>query len=134
MDIALHVSGLSDKNVGRLRDAYFAMEDDQIVVAVFTRNGSGNRECYNDSECDIDNVTEYTCCGCIITNADEIFLNFIRDEDDDCDCTYATMYFSILPEYKEEVQKLIEKHPDILNHESFGDRFEKVMAAMQNRK
>lgn len=172
MDVALRVAGLEDKNVGRLRDAYFVMEDDDIIVAVFTRNGGGNRECdrfycdykyscydcyykgknkyikdededeeeeededeedeEEDDEDEKEDRSEKLCQGCIITHAEEIFSNFIRDEDDDCDCTYATMYFSILPEYEEEVDELVKEHLDLLDHESFGDRFEKIMEAIR---
>ncbi len=43
MDLALKISGLSDRNVSRLRDAYFTKGNNQIVVVLFTRNGGGNR-------------------------------------------------------------------------------------------
>jgi hypothetical protein len=98
------------------------MRDDEIVVAVYTRNGGGNRDlCYEYYECHgcaslHGNISEYenTCCGYIITHASKLFPNFIGDEDDDFDCTYATMYFSILPEYVDDVDKLVESDPELL--------------------
>ena len=128
-EIALTVAGLRDKELGRFRDAYLIKKDNQIMVAVYTRNGGGNRECWND-KC---NIEHQTCPGCVITYADRLFPNFITDEDDDFDCTYATMYFSILDEFKDEVQKLVNEHPEFFEHESLSDRFSKIMDAMSNQ-
>lgn len=137
-DIALTVAGLDDKNVGRFRDAYFtADENDKIIVEVFTRNGGGNRTCdkyYNDDsdECDLDD--DFCCQGCIITNAKKLFPTFLRDEDSTFDSTYASMYFSILPEYQEEINKLIEENPGILDRETFEEKFNKLITAISSKK
>ena len=64
-NLAMHAAGLEDKNVGRLRDAYFVMEEGEIAVCVYTRNGGGNRECYTG--CDPNGDPSELCYGCVIT-------------------------------------------------------------------
>ncbi len=110
---ALKAAGLLDRDLGRYRDSFFTSKniDGQLklVVAVLCRNGGDNRLCSYRSidEDDIDDdhggvgspVCE--CNGCIITYASQKFDNFLYDEDADFDYTYAFMYFSILPEYKD---------------------------------
>ena len=90
-DVALEMAGLTDKNLGRYRDAYFEMKDDELIVVVYTRNGCGNRDCIYDDSNDSDEekceVLDTACYGCVITRADEFFPNFISDKDDDFDCT-----------------------------------------------
>jgi hypothetical protein len=136
MDAALKAAGLSDANLGRIRDAYFVNDNQDIVVAVFTRNGGGNRDCIHDDSdtptCDITGDLNDICYGCVITHAEELFPNFIRDEDDDCDSTYATMYFTILPEFKEQVCQAIKENPSLIVKSTFGERFEKTMELLEN--
>jgi len=89
-DILLGILGLSKGDVGRFRDCYVDELDGEQVIAVYTRNGGGNRECWEDDDndgCD--------CPGCVISYCLPDHPNYLRDEDDDFDCTYATIYFSI---------------------------------------
>lgn len=60
----------------------------EYIVAVSTRQGGGNRECWCD---DYDNHEEY----CLSKNNDELTShpNYLSDEDDDFDSTYATFYY-----------------------------------------
>lgn len=108
----LTVSGLDDENLGRVRDIYLELRNGKPVVVVFTRNGGGNRECIY-SDVDDDDMRETAnsalcdCQGCVITYANERFNTYLYDEDWDFDFTYAYMYFSILPEYLEEVTQLV---------------------------
>lgn len=58
------------------------------VVQVSTRQGGGNRECWCD---DYDNHDDY----CLSQNNDELTShpNYLSDEDDDFDSTYADFYY-----------------------------------------
>lgn len=79
--------------IPRFRDAYFDAEENRLVI--FTRTGGGNRD-YYDEPGGYDNE-DYE--GPF--NSDLRALpNFLYDEDDDFDCTYASFYFSIPEAYK----------------------------------
>lgn len=73
-DQLLAVLGLTRSSVGRFRDAFVADGE----IAVYTRNGGGNRDDYQDV---FDELRQHPC--------------YLRDEDDAFDCTYATIYFRI---------------------------------------
>ncbi len=76
---------------GRYRDIY--IEDEHIVL--HTRNGGGNRECYCASE-------DHYCLVEVNTNLTK-HPNYIYDEDDEFDCTYANFYFTVPDKFKEIV-------------------------------
>jgi hypothetical protein len=94
------------EQVGRFRDVYVIVEDGEPVIAVYTRNGGGNRIHYRGG--DDDNVLagpECDCVGCIMTYRLPRLPAYIRDEDDSFDGTYATVYFRLpdpLPDVFEE--------------------------------
>ena len=82
---------LGNPAVARFRDAWVEKgSDGQPVIAIYTRTGGGNRECY---------------CGeygrthpdpdCYLAVNEELARHplYIRDADDDFDSTYATFYF-----------------------------------------
>lgn len=102
-DVILACLGLRKQDVGRFRDAFVANGE----IAVYTRNGGSNRECCGD-ECDTGNK----CYGCIITKVLPKHPHYLRDKDDDFDDTYATIYFSIPPEFRELLAKLDSGHFD----------------------
>lgn len=81
-DLLLATLGLTRNDVGRFRDTYIANGE----IAVYTRNGGGNREDY------MPDFSKHPC--------------YLRDEDDDYDCTYATIYFSYPAEYAADLKKL----------------------------
>lgn len=83
-ELLLSILDLEKGDVGRFRDAFVC--DDPIhgkVIAIYTRNGGGNRENYQDT---LDHLS--TLPG------------WIRDEDDDFDETYCTIYFQIPETFK----------------------------------
>jgi hypothetical protein len=41
----LAIVGLTKTDVGRFRDVYVVKEDGETLIAIYTRNGGGNREC-----------------------------------------------------------------------------------------
>ena len=89
--VLLAMLNLSTEKVGRFRDCFIS----EGKIAVYTRNGGGNRDCWND--CD----PQCTCPGCTIENHLPEHPNYLYDKDDDFDCTYATVYFSFPEKYKE---------------------------------
>lgn len=90
--ILLGLLNLDTRSVGRFRDAFVANGE----IAIYTRNGGGNREHYDDQDPGLD----CGCTGCIITYNLPTHPNYLRDEDDSFDSTYATVYFSIPDEMK----------------------------------
>ena len=88
--LILATLGLTTANVARFRDAFIS----EGKIAVYTRLGGGNRECY------CENGDKHDCYQAKIA-----FLqghpNYLSDEDDDFDETYATFYFSIPPKWQE---------------------------------
>jgi len=73
--------------VGRFRDAWIEQDPtDGLRIAVYTRNGGGNRE----HSCA--DAPELTCTGCVMDALPQHPL-YLRDADDSFDSTYATVYF-----------------------------------------
>ena len=157
--VLLGTLGLTKQDVGRFRDCFIS----DGKIAVYTRNGGGNRECFckYDSKLGsincrhhvvqeivdetifvpLDEVDNYPikwniymgskrqvgtgkkvprdyyvceepdsmacgCFGCAITYRLPEHPRYLYDEDDDFDCTYATIYFSFPEEYKAELEAL----------------------------
>jgi hypothetical protein len=77
---------LGDPEIGRFRDAWVerSPETGDPIIAIYTRNGGGNREHY---DCD-----EGSCTGCVMEKITGCEF-YIRDVDDSFDSTYATIYF-----------------------------------------
>ena len=84
----LAVLGLTQADFARFRDCYIEGE----TVAVYTRLGGGNRECYQAT---IEQIQSHPL--------------YLRDVDDDYDCTYATFYFRIPEEMKAAIAGLVAK-------------------------
>lgn len=70
----LAVLGLDELAIERFRDCYVDKAEGQIVI--FTRTGGGNREYYPNER--------------LVKHP-----NYLYDEDDEYDTTYAYYYFSI---------------------------------------
>jgi hypothetical protein len=88
--VLLHMAGLDRADVGRFRDAYVTERDGEPVIAVYTRNGGGNREHWND---ETDEGRGCDCTGCTQTYRLPGLPGYLGDEDDEFDCTYCTNYF-----------------------------------------
>lgn len=89
-DLLLFTLGLSREDCGRYRDCYLAGD----MIVIYTRNGGGNRDEY---EYIFEELSEHP--------------NYISDEDDDFDCTYARIYFSFPERFKAELTELAAKEP-----------------------
>lgn len=96
-DAILATLGLTRSDVGRFRDCFVANGE----IAVYTRNGGGNRECWEEKE----EGADCLCPGCIMEKLPN-HPYYLRDEDDDFDCTYATIYFRFPEKFAEELKKL----------------------------
>lgn len=143
-DAILATLGLTRESVGRFRDCFVAKGE----IAVYTRNGGGNRSCWHEGDsdehgygsaqckqhsferaedeyttsgliektgrrvtvtryvCDAPRSAACACPGCTIEYRLPKHACCLRDEDDDFDCTYATIYFRFPDEYAEELRKL----------------------------
>jgi hypothetical protein len=89
-DVILATLGITRGDCGRFRDTYIA----DGKIAVYTRNGGGNREGYQDV---FDALSKHPC--------------YLSDVDDDFDSTYATIYFSYPAEFAAELKSVESKEP-----------------------
>jgi hypothetical protein len=103
-----HILGLKVREdmegtpVGRFRD--ISLNADGTEIYLLTRNGGGNRECWNNTE---DSTSGNCLCpGCIQTQLLPQHENYINDRDDDFDCTFAITIFSVPKEYLELTKSL----------------------------
>lgn len=96
--------GVEPDEVPRFRDAFlFDRTPEELGVAIYTRTGGGNRQCYcrdpwhRDQE-EIDALPvgdHFDGCYPAMNRALSLKPTYLSDEDDDFDCTYATFYFRI---------------------------------------
>lgn len=100
-DLILATLGLTREDVGRFRDAFIADGE----VAVYTRNGGGNREHY-DYDKDLTAGVDCRCTGCVMSDVIPRHPLYLRDEDDDFDSTYATIYYRIPDDHAELLRGL----------------------------
>lgn len=84
--VILATLGLSHQDVGRFRDVFVTDKDE---IAVYTRNGGGNRASYQHV---FDALAQHPC--------------YLRDEDDSFDSTYATIYFKFPDEFATHLRSL----------------------------
>jgi len=83
---------LKTDEFGRYRDCWVELnEKEEPIIAIYTRNGGGNREGH------MPDFSKHA--------------NYLYDKDDDFDCTYATIYFSTPDEYKDDFSKIAKKEP-----------------------
>ena len=92
-DFLLGILNLTREDVGRFRDAW--VEDDGKVIAVYTRNGGGNRDHWSFSYPDETPGEKCPCTGCIITHRLPKHALYTKDQDDEFDCTYCTVWFRV---------------------------------------
>lgn len=88
---ALPVCGIDPEQVGRFRDVWIERDGDStdtVILALYTRNGGGNREDYAEQIGYLHSVP-----------------TFVSDRNDDYDSTYATFRFRIRSsDLREEAQ------------------------------
>lgn len=105
-DVLLGVLDLNKKDVGRFRNIYV---NNQEEICVYTRNGGGNRQHWSyDLAKNKEGGDDCSCPGCIITHRLPKHPLYLRDEDDNFDNTYATIYFRIPDDLKEVLSRISE--------------------------
>lgn len=108
--------------VGRFRDIW--LNEDGTEIHLFTRNGGGNRVCWNDS------ATPGVLCecpGCIQTYLLPTHKNYLSDSDDDFDNTFAITIFSVPDECLGFTQELASGVPE----PTLEEKTKKVTEQMQ---
>lgn len=85
--------------VARFRDPEPEKSADGPVIAVYTRQGGGNRECYCGSEPDRAHVPDQCYAAC--NEALAAHPLYLRDADDAFDRTYCTFYFRAPEQWRE---------------------------------
>jgi hypothetical protein len=106
--ILLSMLGTEPGAIPRFRDCFLSDDGQQIVI--YTRTGGGNRDYYEDAETRRSNFPEdfegeETPCG--PWNDDLRCLpGFVRDEDDDFDCTYARFYYDVAEPFRAQIELL----------------------------
>jgi hypothetical protein len=110
--VLLNALNLSRETVGRYRDCYLAKgEDLGMRIIVFTRNGGGNREDYEE-------VTRYLQAHPL----------YVRDWDEEYDCTYASYEFRVPESLAKALEKFDEEElmPQYAPMEKFKAVIEKL--------
>ena len=94
--------------VGRYRDSWVEKgPDGEPIVAVYTRNGGGNRECWCDR--DDPELHAVPCTALMATEVLPAHPLYLRDADDDFDATYATFYFRAPAEHVEALREIAQE-------------------------
>jgi hypothetical protein len=95
---AVLLAVLDSPVVARFRDAWVEKGDDGPVIAIYTRQGGGKRQCYCGSEPGRAHVPEQCYAAC--NEALAAHPLYLRDADDEFDGTYATFYFRVPEEVR----------------------------------
>jgi len=88
---------------GRFRDIH--LNEDGTKILLYTRNGGGNRKHFDEYADDKEGM-DCSCHACCITHQLPKHPNYIKDYDDDFDCTYATVEFSVPEEWAESFKTI----------------------------
>jgi hypothetical protein len=110
-DILLAMVGLSRGDVGRYRDCYTNEDGSEIII--HTRNGGGNRDDYQQV---FDALSKHP--------------NYLRDSDDDFDCTYADIIFSVPEPYRTAVKQIA----DVTDTTPPEDKWKKLLGDLESGK
>lgn len=103
----LAMLGLEVDQVPRFRDIYLMEAGGELLIAVYTRMGGGNRGHWFYSS-DEEEGPECSCPGCTAKRVLEGHPLHAYNQDDDFDCTYATYFFKVPECFQEPVRELSE--------------------------
>lgn len=104
-DDLLKMLNLTKEDCGRYRDCYLDEKGEKIIV--YTRNGGGNREYYEEI---FDKLSSHT--------------NYLCDYDDEFDCTYASIEFSVPDKFIELTKEFVKKGADTTTG---SEKFKKLL-------
>jgi len=115
--LLLSMLGLDESMVGRFRDCYLKKDGEGFEIVVFTRNGGGNRQDYED-----------------VTSLLRSHPSFVKDFDDDFDCTYASYVFKVPEKFKATADELatLGAQSDKTPMEKFKGLVDKLQSGDQN--
>lgn len=104
-------------DVGRFRDAWLEKDDaGQPMIAVYTRNGGGNREeCWNHDNEPMSETVDSAACECPACKANHFLPAhelWARGVDDEFDSTYRTEYFRVPEKFLADLTPLAGEHVD----------------------
>lgn len=118
--ILLKCLGYSESDIPRFRDCF--VNDNKIII--HTRTGGGNRDYYDSPEAFERNKYDPEDIRSGPWNSDlRKHPNYLNDEDDDFDCTYANFYFSFPDEHKAELEALSNQLEDFTPSEKWKIAF-----------
>lgn len=128
-DVLLACLGTTRDRVPRFRDCFL---DDGCIV-IHTRTGGGNRDFYESEEECRSAYPEYFEGDDPPKGPWNVDLRalpgFLRDEDDDFDCTYADFYYAFPKEYEAELRALAENAPQVTPNE----KWKLLLASLRKR-
>jgi len=105
-------------DVGRFRDLWLEKwtdsEESKMVLAVYTRNGGGNREEYAE-----------------VITALQAHPLYLRDEDDSFDSTYATFYFTLDMDQLDDLELAVIAENE-WPHVDTAAKWQEALAALEN--
>jgi hypothetical protein len=107
--VLLKILGKTDGDFGRFRDAYLNETGEKIII--YTRCGGGNREDYQHV---FDEMEQHP--------------NYLRNYDDDFDCTYAYFEFAVPDTFKDELKIMAEA---IGQKQSPSEKFQQLLSDME---
>lgn len=108
---------------GRFRDVY--LNEDGTRIILYTRNGGGNRQHWYD---DVEPGAACGCPGCTIKYHLPLHPNFLFDRDDDFDCTYAYIEFSVPEQFLSITKSLSTGEPP----KTIAEKFEATIQELKS--
>lgn len=117
----LKALGTDRLRIPRYRDCFIVEQDGAQMICVHTRTGGGNREQYEKDRAAFgDDYQE----GDPMNDDLRLLPGYLRDEDDDFDCTYANFFFSIPAPLTERLAGIPASEPP-------GERWRKALEAIR---
>jgi hypothetical protein len=105
--ILLKIIGMNPNDIPRFRDCFISNGE----IVIYTRTGGGNRDEY---ELENDRLADNE--------------NYLRNEDDSYDCTYANFYYKFPDEYAADLNAIEERVTTYTPSEKFRLLFESMDA------
>ena len=112
----LDILKIDKESIPRFRNCFLSERDGELTIVIHTRTGGGNREYYDEPN--VEN-NEGPWNSDLRKNP-----NYLYDEDDAFDSTYADFYFSIPSEVKEKLQEIHKESPALTPSEQWKILFE----------
>lgn len=121
--LLLSILNIDPRTVSRFRDCYLAPsapreEGQPLQIHIYTRMGGSNRghDTWADADAQDQQVEgpDCACASCVLEYGLTKHPEYIRDFDDDHDCTYATYEFNVPNAFRDDLEKLVGLNPDAI--------------------